>query len=88
MLESKIQKKIINELEKDGWYVLNLIKTNKNGIMDLIAVKKNKTMFVEVKKPNGVLSELQKFRIKELKKRGIDCRVWTDYKKDFIYGKD
>jgi predicted DNA-binding antitoxin AbrB/MazE fold protein len=42
-------------------------------------------MFVEVKKPNGVLSELQKVRIKELKERGINIKIWTDFSIDFVY---
>ena len=41
-------------------------------------------MYIEVKKPNGVLSELQKVRLKELKDKGIIAKVWTDYDTDFI----
>ena len=33
MTESKYQTKIIKEMESNGWFVLNLIKTNKNGIV-------------------------------------------------------
>lgn len=85
MLEQQIQKKIIKRLETDGWFVLKLIKCNKNGYPDLLAIKGNDTMFVEVKKPNGVLSELQKVRIKELKERGINIKIWTDFSIDFVY---
>jgi Holliday junction resolvase-like predicted endonuclease len=83
MLEQQIQSKIIKKLEKEGYYVLKLIKTNKNGIMDLIAIKNNITTFVEVKRPTGKLSELQKVRIKELRDLGINVKVWYDYDKDF-----
>jgi hypothetical protein len=41
-------------------------------------------MYVEVKRPKGVLSELQKLRIKELESKGITVKIWTDYNKDFI----
>lgn len=84
MLEQKIQSKIIKKLELNGWYVVKLIKTSKNGIMDLIALKNGKTIFIEVKQPNGVLSEIQKYRIKELTSQGFECKVWTDYEVDFI----
>lgn len=84
MLEQKIQTKIIKKLELNGWYVVKLIKTSKNGIMDLMALKNGKTMFIEVKQPNGVLSEIQKYRIKELTSQGFECKVWTDYEVDFI----
>ena len=76
MTEQQIQKKRIDQLEAEGWYVIKLIKTNKNGIPDLIAVKKDEVLFVEVKKPNGVVSELQKYRIKELERYGIKTEIY------------
>ena len=83
ILEQKIQSKIIKKLEQDGYFVLKLIKTNKNGICDLIAVKENETIFIEVKRPDGVLSELQKVRIKELRSRNINVKIWQGYEQDF-----
>ena len=74
-MEKIIQKKIINNLEKQGHFVLKLIKTNKNGIPDLIAIKENEFFFVEVKQKNGKLSEIQKFRISELKEKNIKTYV-------------
>ncbi len=84
MLESKIQRKIIKKLELQGYFVIKLISTNKNGIADIMALKDGKTIFVEVKQPNGVLSELQKLRIKQLTDLGFDCKVWIDYEVDFM----
>ena len=76
MKESQYQKKISDKLTLEGWYVTKLIKTNRNGIPDLIALKKNKApMFIEVKGLKGVLSEIQKFRLFELKTAGFDCYV-------------
>jgi Holliday junction resolvase len=84
MLEQRIQSKIKKKLEDKGYLVVKLIKTSCNGIPDLIALKDGKTMFIEVKQPSGVLSELQRLRIKQLQSMGFDCRVWTDYEVDFI----
>ena len=81
--EQAIQKKIITQLEKQGYFVLKLIKCNKNGYPDLIAVKENETIFIEVKRPGGVLSELQKVRIKELRSRNINVKIWQGYEQDF-----
>ena len=81
--ESAIQKKIITQLEKQGYLVLKLIKCNKNGYPDLIAIKENETTFIEVKRPDGVLSELQKVRIKELRSRNINVKIWQGYEQDF-----
>lgn len=83
MTEQKIQTRIIKGLEQEGYLVLKLIRLNKNGYPDLLAVKKNKTIFVEVKKPNGELSALQEARIKELNDKGIEAVVWCDYNKNF-----
>ena len=38
-LESKIQARIIKRLEAQGYYVVKLILTNKNGIPDLLVLK-------------------------------------------------
>ena len=75
MKESQIQNKIIKHYEALGYYVIKLIKTNKSGIADLIAVKKNEIIFIEVKAEKGRLSELQKFRKKELEEKGITVLV-------------
>ena len=54
MTEQQIQSKRIKELESEGYYVIKLTTTNKNGIPDLIAIPKNaKVLFVEVKKTKG-----------------------------------
>jgi Holliday junction resolvase len=83
MLESKIQSKIIKKLELNGFYVLKIIRANKNGCPDILAVKDGKATFIEVKRPDGVLSELQKLRIKELQRFGCEVKVWTDFQIDF-----
>lgn len=77
MKESQIQSKKIKELEAQGYYVLKLIKTNKNGIPDIIAIPKDSDVeFYEVKGPTGKLSKLQEYRIKELTEHGIKAEVF------------
>ena len=84
MLEQQLQKKIINQLQKEGWLCVKLIRTSLNGIPDLLCLRNGVTMFVEVKRPNGKLSELQKVRIEQLKQKGFEVKIWTDYNTDFI----
>ena len=77
MKESVIQSKKIKELEAQGYYVIKLVKTNKNGIPDLIAIPPNSdVLFVEVKGPTGKLSSLQEYRIKELANKNIKTEVY------------
>jgi len=76
MTEQKIQTKRIKQLEAEGYYVLKLIQTNKNGIPDLLALKDGEILFSEVKRPNGKLSKLQEYRLKELKEHGFKTEVF------------
>jgi len=65
--EGKIQSKITKHLERYGYFVIKLLRTTKNGIPDLMAIHKEYDMlFVEVKTEKGILSPLQKVRIKKL----------------------
>lgn len=77
--ESEVQAKKMKELQEDGFYVIKLVSTNKNGIPDLIAIKPTgEILFVEVKAAKGRLSKLQEYRIKELRDKGFNVEVYTD----------
>jgi|TARA_B110000971_G_C20033942_1_gene513109 hypothetical protein len=77
MTEQQIQSKRIKQLEADGYYVIKLIKTNKNGIPDLVAIPPNcGVIFSEIKKPKGVVSAIQKYRIKELDNHGVITEIY------------
>lgn len=76
MTEQQIQTKLIKELEDKGYYVIKLVKTNKNGIPDLIAIPKDSDVeFFEVKTAIGRVSKLQEYRLKELNQHGIKAIV-------------
>tara|TARA_R110002126_G_scaffold49598_3_gene137187 strand:- start:1371 stop:1613 length:243 start_codon:yes stop_codon:yes gene_type:complete len=77
MKEQQIQFNRIKKLESEGYYVIKLITTNKNGIPDLVAIPRDcNVLFVEVKRPDGRLSKLQEFRIKELQEHGIKVEIY------------
>ncbi len=72
MKEQQIQSKVIKKMEANGYYVLKLSKTNKQGIPDLLCLKKDEpAFFIEVKTDKGVVSPLQLFRQKELRELGF-----------------
>ena len=77
MTEQQIQAKRIKQLEAEGYYVLKLIKTNRNGIPDLIAIKEGEVLFSEIKTPKGKLSEIQKYRMKELESYGFKTELYN-----------
>ena len=77
MTEQQIQAKRIKQLESEGYYVIKLVKTNKNGMPDLLAIPPEaKVIFSEVKTPKGKVSRLQEFRLKELEKYGFTTEVF------------
>ena len=77
MTEKQIKSKRIKELEAKGYYVLKLVKTNKNGIPDLVAIPPNsQVLFSEVKTAKGRLSTLQKYRLKELEEHGCITEIF------------
>ena len=81
---SDFQTKIIKEYEKKGYYVINLIKTNKNGIPDLLVIKNGIASFIECKEKKDTLKPLQKYRIDELNKLNINAKCLQD-EKGIIY---
>lgn len=77
MTEQRIQKKRIDQLEAEGYYVLKLIKTNKNGIPDVLAIHPEKgVLFSEIKTAKGKLSKIQEYRLKEIEKHGFRTEIY------------
>jgi Holliday junction resolvase len=77
MTEQQIQKKRIDQLESEGYYVLKLIKTNKNGIPDIVAIPPNTpVIFSEVKTKTGKVSKIQEYRLKELESYGFVVEIF------------
>lgn len=77
MTEQRIQKKRIDQLEKEGYYVLKLIKTNKNGIPDVLGIHPDgRVIFSEIKTPTGRLSKIQEYRLRELEGYGFKTEVY------------
>jgi len=77
MTEQQIQAKRIKEFQELGYYVIKLIKTNTNGIPDVLAIPPDSgVIFTEIKTEKGVVSPLQKYRMKELNDNGIETEIY------------
>lgn len=79
--EAFIQKKIIERFEYEGYYVIKLMKTNKNGIPDLMMLKRGEPpVFIEVKRMDGRSSAVQRFRHAELMRAGCKVIIAKDWR--------
>ena len=64
---SNFQKKVIKNLEKQGFTVLKTIRLNRSGYPDILAMKKGcPDTWIECKEETDTLKPLQKKRIDEL----------------------
>ena len=77
--EQKLQSRIINDLEKKGWIVVKTITLSKNGFPDIFAFRSGITIFIEVKNENGKATELQKYRIEQLKQAGFNAEIINSF---------
>ncbi len=80
--ESRLQAKIINDLELSGWEVLKMMKGNKSGWPDVFAFKNKIAVFIEVKKKGEVADDLQKYVHRRLEAQGFQVFVidtWESY---------
>lgn len=73
--EQQIQSKIKKYAEGKGWIVIKTIKLSEAGYPDLFMFKNGKTLFIEVKKPGGVVSPLQELRQRQLRQQGFNCEI-------------
>ena len=76
MKEQAYQKKISDNLTEEGWFVTNLIKTNRNGIPDLLALKDGeRPYYIECKTKTGKLSTIQEYMLNKLSSLNFRCSV-------------
>jgi len=71
-MASKHQTKLIKEYEAKGYFVINLIKTNKPGIADLLCLKVGEVpLFIESKEVKDTVKPLQWFMQSMLSRYGF-----------------
>ena len=78
-MASKMQTKLIKNWQDKGYFVINLVKITPSGVPDLVALKPDEVIFIESKEKWDRLSELQKAKIKLLKKLGF--KVYVNFNK-------
>lgn len=82
MLEKDFQKKVIAHHKKyyyQDYILLKVILCNLNGFPDLTFLSGSRTFCIELKKKGEKARELQNFRARELRKRGVETYVVDDF---------
>ena len=79
MSEQKVQTKILKWLEKERFYAIKTIITNKKGVPDILACSpKGKFVAIEVKYGKNVASRLQEHNMKQIRDRNGFAMVCWD----------
>lgn len=81
-MESKLQKKVIKDLKKHGWYVVKIIMSNIPGIPDVICLRNGEVFWIEFKSEGKKAEPLQLHRHTELREHGFKVFVidtWEQY---------
>jgi Holliday junction resolvase len=85
MEEQKLQRKIIAFFEKNGFFVVKIIKANINGLPDIILLKNGRSVFMEVKKDTKTKAcPLQEYRLGQLREMGFNAYVVGDFDVNFL----
>lgn len=90
MSESKLQRRIIEDLTKRGIYVLKVSLCNRPGHPDLNCfTNKGTVFFIEVKdEKTGKVEDLQLYRHLELSRRGFVTYIintWEQYQDEVVW---
>ncbi|MBQ8133366.1 MAG: VRR-NUC domain-containing protein [Lachnospiraceae bacterium] len=76
MIESQIERRLVDGVKKLGGLCMKFVSPGNPGVPDrIILTKTGKVIFVELKADWGRLEKIQKYRIDEMQKRNADVRV-------------
>lgn len=72
--ENAVEQRLRTLVEAAGGMALKFT-SSRNGVPDRIVILQGRTVFVELKAPQGRLAPLQIVRIKQMRQAGADVRV-------------
>jgi len=75
--EGKVVSAINRFLKKNGWFQINMMQTNVNGLPDRLIYKDGRYIWFEIKAENGAPSPIQKYVIEKMK--GLGMEVYLVY---------
>lgn len=76
MKESRIEKRLIKEIEKIGGKALKFVSPGVSGVPDrIVLLPRGRVIFVELKAPGEKPEPLQVYRAEQLRKLGFEVKV-------------
>lgn len=78
--ENEIEGYLSKKAKKYGFLCYKFVSPGKKGVPDRILLAKGYTIYIETKSNTGVLSEIQKIRINEMRKQGCEVYVINNRK--------
>ena len=73
--ENRIENYLLSRCRANGFLCLKFISPGRGGVPDRIVVTPNGTVFVEVKRPGGVLTKRQRITHAKMRRHGADIHV-------------
>ena len=73
--EGKLVASVNRYCKDNGWFQVNLIQTNVNGIPDRLIYKDGRYIWLELKADDGKPSPIQTHRISSMKSKGMEVHV-------------
>ena len=77
MREAEIEARLVRGVKEAGGLCYKFVSPGNPGVPDrLILLPGGRILFVELKTPGGKLSNIQSWRIQEMRERDADVREW------------
>ncbi|MFE4834478.1 VRR-NUC domain-containing protein [Arthrobacter sp. NPDC056691] len=76
--ENHIESYLLSRCRANGFLCLKFVSPGRGGVPDRIVVAPNSTVFVEVKRPGGVLEKRQRITHARMRRHGAEIHVVDD----------
>jgi hypothetical protein len=76
--ENHIENYLLSRCRANGFLCLKFVSPGRGGVPDRIVIAPNSTVFVEVKRPGGVLQKRQRITHTKMRRHGAEIHVVDD----------
>ena len=73
--EGRVENYLVDKCKEHGFLCFKFVSPGRRGVPDRIVIGNGRTVFIELKAPEGTPSELQKLTIRKMRAVGADVRI-------------